>query len=218
MKVIEEKTNGVNRYLYDFREEVQRGAALLDEVAPGWDKAINLEQLDLSSGSSCMLGQVFNTRVLIPAIAQELAIDLDGDDATDQRDDGYEWLQGVLSKYVNKRRGEKKKLASELVMAQHGFFWPDDIAAQKQLWPSEIVKIKSEGTLGSYKAVKGQLSYWEAYQHLTDDWSQLILSRRSTEELKEFSDAIFDRLDAEVAGVVEKVDILADLPRQPAFA
>lgn len=40
-------------------ERVARGAALLDEKLPGWDKDINLDRLDLSSSCRCVVGQLF---------------------------------------------------------------------------------------------------------------------------------------------------------------
>jgi len=40
-------------------QRVSNGAALLDEVSPGWEKLIDLDILDLSDGHSCIVGQVF---------------------------------------------------------------------------------------------------------------------------------------------------------------
>ena len=42
------------------REQVQRGAALLDIVCPGWEQIIQVDKLDLSSQSFCILGQLFD--------------------------------------------------------------------------------------------------------------------------------------------------------------
>jgi hypothetical protein len=42
-------------------ENVQRGAALLDEKVPGWDKLIDLDTLRMSSCTSCIVGQVMLT-------------------------------------------------------------------------------------------------------------------------------------------------------------
>ena len=41
-------------------ERVARGAALLDEKVPGWERRINLEWLDIASCYFCVLGQVFD--------------------------------------------------------------------------------------------------------------------------------------------------------------
>jgi len=38
---------------------VDRGAELLDQEAPGWEKKIDLDTLDLASSSCCVLGQVY---------------------------------------------------------------------------------------------------------------------------------------------------------------
>jgi hypothetical protein len=39
-------------------ERVAKGAALLDEKIPGWDKDIDLARLDLASPCRCILGQL----------------------------------------------------------------------------------------------------------------------------------------------------------------
>jgi hypothetical protein len=41
------------------REEVRRGAELLDERRPGWDQEINLANLKISSCRNCVLGQLY---------------------------------------------------------------------------------------------------------------------------------------------------------------
>jgi hypothetical protein len=38
---------------------VARGAALLDEMKPGWDARVDLAELDLSSCRQCVVGQLF---------------------------------------------------------------------------------------------------------------------------------------------------------------
>lgn len=48
----------------DYTEEVERGAAWLDEnVGPNWTDEIDLPSLDLASTSYCVLGQVFMKQV-----------------------------------------------------------------------------------------------------------------------------------------------------------
>ena len=42
---------------------VERGAALLDERKPGWDRKVDLEKLDLYSPCNCVLGQVYGDRL-----------------------------------------------------------------------------------------------------------------------------------------------------------
>ena len=40
------------------RTRVERGAAYLDEFDPGWHRRVDPHTLELSSGSSCILGQL----------------------------------------------------------------------------------------------------------------------------------------------------------------
>lgn len=40
------------------QERVRRGAAYLDDVDPGWHRRVDPATLELSSGSSCILGQL----------------------------------------------------------------------------------------------------------------------------------------------------------------
>lgn len=42
-----------------YEEQVKKGAAWLDEMSPGWYKAIDLGRLDLSAYDHCALGQTF---------------------------------------------------------------------------------------------------------------------------------------------------------------
>lgn len=43
----------------DARDAVMRGAQLLDREMPGWQERVEINELDLSSSCSCVLGQVF---------------------------------------------------------------------------------------------------------------------------------------------------------------
>src|SRR5258708_26132125 len=43
-------------------ERVARGAALLDEKTPGWDKGIYLCILDIDNCERCVLGQVYEAQ------------------------------------------------------------------------------------------------------------------------------------------------------------
>ena len=38
---------------------IERGAALLDQTAPGWDRQINLNTLDLAHNRYCIVGQLY---------------------------------------------------------------------------------------------------------------------------------------------------------------
>ena len=41
------------------KERVKKGAALLDQKVPGWEKKIKVEKLQMAHCSHCMLGQLF---------------------------------------------------------------------------------------------------------------------------------------------------------------
>lgn len=43
----------------DLPERVSRGAALLDEKVPGWAHRINVDTLDVESGTDCIVAQLF---------------------------------------------------------------------------------------------------------------------------------------------------------------
>jgi hypothetical protein len=46
-----------------YEAEVARGAAWLDEVAPGWERKIDLSVLNLDSCRQCVCGQVFAEQI-----------------------------------------------------------------------------------------------------------------------------------------------------------
>lgn len=41
-----------------FEREVERGAKLLDEVAPGWENKINIPNLEMDRCGKCIVGQL----------------------------------------------------------------------------------------------------------------------------------------------------------------
>ena len=41
------------------REKVAKGARLMDKILPGWYNRVDLDALDMFSGSMCLLGQTF---------------------------------------------------------------------------------------------------------------------------------------------------------------
>ena len=45
----------------DYKQRVQKGAALLDERSPGWLDRVNVRNLDLGSCFDCVLGQLGGT-------------------------------------------------------------------------------------------------------------------------------------------------------------
>lgn len=47
--------------MQDFKENVARGVALLDEKKPGWYKQIDVKKLHLSSCTDCVLGQLYGS-------------------------------------------------------------------------------------------------------------------------------------------------------------
>lgn len=53
------------------QEKVHRGAKVLDQVIPGWEKRVNLETLRMGSATLCMLGQLFGANTET-AIAKEM--------------------------------------------------------------------------------------------------------------------------------------------------
>ena len=48
------------------RLQVKRGAALLDEKRPGWDRMIDLGRLRLASAALCVLGQAYPESIPVP--------------------------------------------------------------------------------------------------------------------------------------------------------
>ncbi|HYE80030.1 MAG TPA: hypothetical protein VEI97_18785 [bacterium] len=57
------------------RERVARGAALLDEQAPGWAEKVNVGWLDMSYATRCVLGQLYGNydagmAVLFPVLGR----------------------------------------------------------------------------------------------------------------------------------------------------
>jgi uncharacterized protein YfkK (UPF0435 family) len=44
-------------------ERVAAGAALLDQILPGWEGKINIEVLDIGDSDACILGQLFDGSV-----------------------------------------------------------------------------------------------------------------------------------------------------------
>jgi hypothetical protein len=42
-----------------FEDRVEKGAAFLDKVLPGWENKINVKELDLTFFSGCILGQLY---------------------------------------------------------------------------------------------------------------------------------------------------------------
>jgi len=49
----------VNVYAHTVQERVVAGASFLDKNMPGWDKEINLADLNMADTRKCILGQLF---------------------------------------------------------------------------------------------------------------------------------------------------------------
>lgn len=45
-----------------YEDRIEQGAAWLDETQPGWERRLDIGQLDLASCERCVLGQVFMDR------------------------------------------------------------------------------------------------------------------------------------------------------------
>ena len=60
----------------DLENAAYNGMLLMDEVKPGWEKDINLEILDMYSGSKCIIGQSFPEEWFSEAV-ERLRIDPD---------------------------------------------------------------------------------------------------------------------------------------------
>jgi len=45
--------------LRTFQQRVQRGAAYLDAIKPGWAHKIDVEELDITCACQCVLGQLY---------------------------------------------------------------------------------------------------------------------------------------------------------------
>lgn len=63
----------------DLESRVDKGIALLDQKVPGWDKKIQMKELDLQDGSQCVVGQLALQEILNGATGYT---------------DGAQWLLG----------------------------------------------------------------------------------------------------------------------------
>lgn len=65
------------------QSRVARGVKFLNAVAPGWQKKINLDKLNLASTECCVVGQVFTTRFQASMDALGIGYDAMDDDLAD---------------------------------------------------------------------------------------------------------------------------------------
>lgn len=73
------------------QQRVANGARWLDENFPGWDKRIDIGNLELSDGQYCICGQVF----------EEIAEGLSEDDGWGGTKDGFEYAYDHLFEQAN---------------------------------------------------------------------------------------------------------------------
>jgi hypothetical protein len=63
----------------DLRERVARGAALLDERAPGWRRRIDWDAVDMSDCRACVLGQAVGLGLLdVSGVTAEYVVERAG--------------------------------------------------------------------------------------------------------------------------------------------
>lgn len=100
----------------DIDERVERGAALLDQVRPGWHIEVDITRLHLGSYTRCVLGQLFGefrdgTAVLFPGDAAEsIAYGFDGDD--EHTDLTLAWLDLINERRWSARPGALQAVSS----------------------------------------------------------------------------------------------------------
>lgn len=108
---------------------VEAGVALLDEKYPGWECAIDLATLRLSSCTSCVLGQLYpNSSHFLGGLAAlnlhygeafRFGFILDSDE---ERDAGYPilqrlWMSAILQRRNNVSGETSSEQEKELVLA-----------------------------------------------------------------------------------------------------
>lgn len=94
---------------------IRKGAALLDQAYPEWYKAIDLDELDLESTASCVLGQLATDLALqgsspYAAMAERLGFAPFGDEAEeygfiDATDSDYPGLTRKWAAAIKRRLG-----------------------------------------------------------------------------------------------------------------
>lgn len=85
--------------------EVERGAALLDEVRPGWFREIDVKKLDLSQATNCVLGQLYGNWKLAGAHFGWDVWSSSGDKGYDQHSLDYGFgCTYLISTFVNNRK------------------------------------------------------------------------------------------------------------------
>lgn len=65
-------------------DRVQRGAAYLDDIAPGWPDRIDTLKLDIGSPCRCILGQLYGDYFDAPLVTDAWAEDTEDDPTYDR--------------------------------------------------------------------------------------------------------------------------------------
>lgn len=168
MKIVETDT-GVQ---FDCSKEVTAGAALLDELTPGWEHRIDRQVLDLGNGSRCVLGQL----AIKDTILDELIAAVDGEHEYDGANEALKDLgrKGELAD-VEQQFGAYKA-------TRYGFFIKEgkvrEWFAKKHpelSTPSAIHGLSAEAF--ARRSIEIQQAYARCWDDLTQDWSDLIEKR-----------------------------------------
>lgn len=111
---LEERRNDL---LLELEQRVKSGVKMLDEVYPYWDQAINLSLLDLSSITSCILGQLYGNFTLgVDTIRAHYPDMWDNAEEhgfdtytyyTDQKEVEWKMLDHLWSEEIESRRTER---------------------------------------------------------------------------------------------------------------
>ncbi len=92
----------------DVEELVNAAAVLLDTVCPGWERRIDVDYLQMTSASRCVLGQVFrrdSNRNRFTSIVVE-------DGRTIELDNGYDYAM-----WMHERRLDFKRIRAAFTVA-----------------------------------------------------------------------------------------------------
>jgi hypothetical protein len=129
-------------------ERVAAGAAFLDEHDPEWwradvERAIDLDQLDMAVGDSCVLGQ----RCPVSRLAAHLGIDPDGLEG-DDFDVAYEAMALHLGAPVDRAGGTRvdnwaAPLGFQAALTPSDIRSPDDYDALAAEWKRVITERRS---------------------------------------------------------------------------
>ena len=95
-----------------FREEVERGAAFLDARRPGWREIVDLDRLELSRCTTCVLGQLAGVKEEVEweVVLSEFGLDWEQEDDIRlgfnnwDTDETWAALTGEWRKYIRETR------------------------------------------------------------------------------------------------------------------